>query len=50
MAASAYRVQPIVASIGQAMGTAAAVIIKNNTSPMNIDLKPIQEKLLPKKK
>ena len=44
-AASSYRVQPVVASIGQAAGTAAAMIIKNKTGVRNVDISKLQESL-----
>jgi len=49
MAASAYRVQPIVASIGQAVGNAAAMMIENNTSAMSIGIEDLQSKLIEQK-
>lgn len=41
-ACSSYRVQPIVASIGQACGTAAAVSIKDNTKLRDISVTKVQ--------
>ncbi len=53
LAMSAYRVQPIVASMGQAVGWAAAEAAKKNTSPRNLEVKEIQkamakQEILPK--
>lgn len=45
LAASGYRVQPIVASIGQAAGTAAAMACKKQTTPRNIDIKELLKNL-----
>jgi hypothetical protein len=45
LAASSYRVQPIVASIGQAAGTAAAMAVMNKTSLRSIEIKHLQKKL-----
>lgn len=45
LAASSYRVQPIVSSIGQAAGTAAALTVNSNTSLRNIDVKTLIAKL-----
>lgn len=45
IAASSYRVQSVVASIGQAAGTAAAMASINKTSPRNIDVKKLIGKL-----
>lgn len=44
-AASSYRVQPIVASIGQAAGTAAAIVALNKTNVRSIEIKSLQTKL-----
>jgi hypothetical protein len=46
LAASGYRVQPIVASIGQAAGTAAALAVKSKTSIREIDVKVLQANLV----
>lgn len=45
LAMSSYRVQPIVASIGQAAGTAAAMAALKHTSPRNIEVKELIGKL-----
>lgn len=45
IAASSYRVQSVVASIGQAAGTAAAMASINKTSPRNIDVETLISKL-----
>ncbi|MDD4922557.1 MAG: FAD-dependent oxidoreductase [Bacteroidales bacterium] len=45
LAASSYRVQPIVSSIGEAAGTAAAMAVQKNTSIRNVDIKELQKKL-----
>lgn len=45
LAASSYRVQPIVASIGQAAGTAAAMAWRKKTTPKDIDIKELQRSL-----
>ncbi|MDR1200585.1 MAG: FAD-dependent oxidoreductase [Tannerellaceae bacterium] len=45
LAASGYRVQPIVASIGQAAGTAAAMASLNKTSVRNIEIKKLLKSL-----
>lgn len=44
-AASSYRVQPIVASIGQAAGTAASMVVRNKTRVRDIDIKNLREDL-----
>lgn len=44
-AASSYRVQPIVASIGQAAGTAAAMAALKNTNIHSIEVKNLQKTL-----
>lgn len=45
LAASGYRVQPIVASIGQAAGTAAAMAVKQRCSVRDVDVKKLRESL-----
>lgn len=45
LAMSSYRVQPIVASIGQAAGTAAAMVAKKNTGIRDINVKILVKKL-----
>jgi len=44
-ALGACRVQPVVASIGQAAGTAAAMAVKNKTGVKNIDIDKLQQTL-----
>lgn len=41
LASSGYRVQPVVASVGQAAGTAAAMAVGSNTSIRNIEIKKL---------
>lgn len=45
LAMSSYRVQPIVAGIGQAAGTAAAMAVLNKTSARDIEINKLVEKL-----
>lgn len=45
IAMSAYRVQPIVAQMGQAAGLAAAVCVNENLSPAEVSPKIVQHKL-----
>jgi len=45
LAASGYRVQPIVGSIGQAAGTAAAIAVGHKTSVRNIEIKELRNSL-----
>lgn len=45
LAASGYRVQPIVASIGQAAGTAAAMAATQNISVRDVDIKKLRASL-----
>lgn len=45
LAASAYRVQPIVAGVGQAVGTAAAMAIAAKTQPRSIDINALKASL-----
>lgn len=45
LAASGYRVQPIVASIGQAAGTAAAMAAERRCSVRDVDIKELQASL-----
>ena len=45
LAMSSYRVQPIVASIGQAAGTAAAMAVADNTDVRGIDVDRLVSKL-----
>lgn len=45
LAASGYRVQPVVASIGQAAGTAAAMAAQYNCSVRDIDIKKLTDSL-----
>lgn len=45
IAMGAYRVQPIVASIGQAAGVAAAMATQKKTSPRNLELAELQGQL-----
>ena len=45
IAASSYRVQPICAAIGQAVGVAASMVAKNKTCVRNIKIKDLQKKL-----
>jgi len=46
MAHSNYRVMPICANIGQAAGYAAALSVKENIRPRDLDVKPLQALLL----
>ncbi len=45
IAMSAYRVQPIVAQMGQAAGLAAAMCVKGNLSPAEVSTSKLQHKL-----
>lgn len=45
LACSSYRVQPVVASIGQAAGTAAALAVSKNTDVRNIPIETLQSQL-----
>lgn len=45
-ACSSYRVQPIVAAIGEAAGTAAAMSIANNTTLRDVNIASLQSKLM----
>lgn len=45
LAASGYRVQPIVASIGQAAGTAAAMVSRQHCSVRDVDIRALREDL-----
>jgi len=45
IAASSYRVQPICAAIGQAVGVAAAMVAKNKTQVRDIEIKELQNEL-----
>ena len=44
-AQASYRIMPIVCCLGEAAGTAAAVCVKNNTTPRKADIKEIQNRL-----
>ena len=46
IAMGACRVQPIVAAAGEGTGTAAAMAVKNRTSPRNIDIRALQKTLV----
>jgi ribulose 1,5-bisphosphate synthetase/thiazole synthase len=46
MAHSNYRVMPICANMGQSVGIAAALCIKEKVKPRNLDIKLLQSKLL----
>ena len=45
IAMSAYRVQPIVACMGEAVGCAAAMASQKNVSPRQLNIKELQQKL-----
>lgn len=45
MAHSNFRVMPICANMGQAAGIAAAICVRENTSPRNLDPKKVQDVL-----
>lgn len=45
IAASSYRVQPICAAIGEAIGIAATMIVRNKTGVRDIEIKELQKKL-----
>jgi hypothetical protein len=45
LAASAYRVQPIVAAIGQAAGTAAALAASNRCGVRDVDVRALRRSL-----
>ncbi len=46
IAMSAYRVQPIVACMGEAVGCAAAMSVAQGVSPRNVDIKQLQKVLV----
>lgn len=46
LAHSSYRVMPICVNMGQATGTAAALCVKNNIKPRELDVKELQKRLI----
>ena len=46
MAHSNYRVMPICANMGQSVGIAAALCVKNDKKPRELDYRLVQEKLI----
>ena len=46
MAHSNYRVMPICANMGQSVGIAAALCVKNHKKPRELDYRLVQEKLI----
>lgn len=46
MAHSNYRVMPICANMGQSVGIAASMCVKENILPRNLDVKKLQDKLM----
>ncbi len=47
--AGATRLQPVVLGVGQAAGALAAVCLKNNTSPAEVNIREVQQSLLDSK-
>ncbi|MFW6270215.1 MAG: FAD-dependent oxidoreductase, partial [Bacillota bacterium] len=45
MAHSNFRVMPICANMGQAVGTAAALCVKNDIKPGDLDINKLQKSL-----
>lgn len=46
MAHSNYRAMPICANMGQAVGVSAALCVKNQVTPRNLEVKLVQERLM----